>query len=137
MTSPRDVTIAAGRTTATFSVATVENRDDEPDETFTVTLSAQTGTTLPAGVTITGRTATGTIMGDDLAGDVHHVPLLVPTSDPLGRQSFARIVNRSDEDGAVRIDAFNDEGSAYGALTPSWRLPNGIIPGGRRPEEAR
>ena len=115
----RDVTIAAGRTSATFSVATVEDRDDEPDETFTVTLSARTGTTLPTGVTITGRTATGTIMDDDMAGAVHHVPLFLPASDPRGRRSFARIINHSDEDGAVRIDAFDDEGSPYGPLTLS------------------
>ena len=119
VTAARDVTIAAGRTAATFSVATVEDRDDEPDETFTVTLSARAGTTLPTGVTITGRTATGTIMDDGMAGAVHHVPLFLPASDPLGRQSFARIVNHSDEDGAVRIDAFDDGGSPYGALTLS------------------
>ena len=116
-TVARDVTIAAGRTSATFSVETVEDRDDEPDETFTVTLSARSGTTVPAGVTITRRTATGTIMDDDLAGAVHHVPLFLPASDPLGRQSFARIVNHEDEDATVRIDAFDDEGSAYPMLT--------------------
>ena len=119
VTAPRDVTIAAGRTTATFSVATVDDRDDEPDETFTVTLSARSGTTLPAGVTFTGRTATGTIMDDDVAGAVRHIPLFLPASDPLGRQSFARITNYSDEDGAVRVDAFDDEGSPYGPLTLS------------------
>ena len=119
VTAARGVTIAAGRTSATLSVATVEDGDDEPDETFTVTLSARAGTTLPAGVTITRRTATGTIMDDDMPGAVHHVPLFLPAFDPLGRQSFARIVNHSDEDGAVRIDAFDDEGSPYGTLTLS------------------
>ena len=119
VTVARDVTIAAGRTSATFSVATVEDRDDEPDETFTVTLSARSGTSLPARVTFTRRTATGTIMDDDVAGAVHHVPLFLPASDPLGRRSFARIINHSDEDGAVRIDAFDDEGSPYGPLTLS------------------
>ena len=58
-------------------------------------------------------------MDDDVAGAVHHVPLFLPASAPLGRQSFARIFNRSDEGGAVRIDAFDDEGSPYGALTLS------------------
>ena len=118
-TAARDVTIAAGRTSATFSVATVADRDDEPDETFTVTLSPRAGTTLPAGATISRRTATGTIMDDDLAGAVRHVPWFLPASDPLGRQSFARIINHSDEGGAVRIDAFDDEGSPYGPLTLS------------------
>ena len=112
-TTARDVSIAAGRTSATFSVATIQDSDDEPDETFTVTLAARTGTTLPAGVEITDGTATGTIMDDDMASVVHHVPLFAPASDSLGRQSFVRIVNHSDETGEVRIDTFDDEGSAY------------------------
>ena len=116
-TAVRDVTIAAGQTSATFSVATVHDNDDEPDETFTVTLSPRTGTALPAGVEVTDATATGTIMDNDTAGAVHHVPLFVSASDALGRESFARIVNHSDEDGEVRIDPFDDEGSAYGSLT--------------------
>ena len=111
----RDVSIAAGRTSATFSVATTQDSDDEPDETFTVTLAPRTGTTLPAGVSITDGTATGTIMDDDMAGAVHHVPFLASASDSLGRQSFVRIINYSDEAGEVRIDAFDDEGSTYGS----------------------
>ena len=116
-TSARDVSIAAGRTSTTVSVATVQDSDDEPDETFTVTLSARTGTTLPARVGIRDGTATGTIMDDDMAGGVHHIPLFAPASNPLGRQSFARIINHSNEDGEVRIDAFDDEGSAYDSLS--------------------
>ena len=116
-TAAQDVTIAAGRTSATFSVATIQDSDDEPDETFTVTLAARTGTTLPAGVEITDRTATGTIVDDDMASAVHHIPLFVSASDSPGRQSFARIINHSNERGEVRIDAFDDEGSAYGPLT--------------------
>ena len=114
-TAARDVSIAAGRTSATFSVATTQDNDDEPDETFTVTLAPRTGTALPAGVSITDGTATGTIMDDDMAGAVHHVPFLAPASDSLGRQSFVRIINYSDVAGEVRIDAFDDEGSAYGS----------------------
>ena len=114
-TAARDVSIAARRTSATFSVATTQDSNDEPDETFTVTLAPRTGTTLPAGVSITHGTATGTIMDDDMAGAVHHVPFLASASDSLGRQSFVRIINYSDEAGEVRIDAFDDEGSAYGS----------------------
>ena len=114
-TLARDVSIDAGRTSATFSVATTQDNDDEPDETFTVTLAPRTGTTLPAGVSITHGTATGTIMDDDMAGAVHHVPFLASASNSLGRQSFVRIINYSDEAGEVRIDAFDDEGLPYGS----------------------
>ena len=59
------VTIAAGASTATFQVATTDDRIDEDDETFTVTLGD-----LPVGVSfaIDGKTATGTIHDDDTAG---------------------------------------------------------------------
>ena len=84
----RDVSIAAGRTSATFAVATIQDSDDEPDETFTVTLAPRTGTTLPARVGITDGTATGTIMDDDVAGAIHHIPLFASASDSLGRQGL-------------------------------------------------
>ena len=60
------VTISAGASTATFQVATTDDRIDEGDETFTVTLSDD----LPVGVSfaIGGKTATGTIRDDDTAG---------------------------------------------------------------------
>ena len=114
------VSIAAGQASATFSVATTQDADVEADETFTVTLSARPGTALPSGVRIADATATGTIVDDDGVAPVsavHHLPLFVPTSDAFGRQSFARIVNESDEAGEVRIDAFDDEGTQYGPLT--------------------
>ena len=56
------LTIAAGRTTATFQVSTTEDMLTEPDETFTVTISS---TTLPRGVALGLATATGTIVDDD------------------------------------------------------------------------
>ena len=115
-TTPRNVRIAAGSTSATFSVATIQDRDDEPDETFTVSLSAKAGTTLPAGVSITDGSATGTIIDEDSASAEHHVPLFATASDALGRQSFARIINYADEADEVYIDAFDDEGTDYGPL---------------------
>ena len=45
-----------------------------------------------------------------------NIPLFTPASDSLGRQSFVRIINHSNESGAVRIDAFDDEGTRYGPL---------------------
>ena len=50
---------------------------------------------------------------------VHRVPLFPPASDPHGRQGFARVVNRSDAAGEVRIEAFDDTRWSYGALTLS------------------
>ena len=51
------------------------------------------------------------------SGRVHTVPLFPSASDPLGRQGFVRIVNRSDVAGEVRIVAHDDTGLAYDALT--------------------
>ena len=56
------LTFAAGDTTESFTVATLEDSVDEVDETFTVTLSNASGATLP-----TDATATGTITDDDQA----------------------------------------------------------------------
>lgn len=53
------VTFAAGLTNATFTVPVRGNTVNEPDETFTVTLS------LPNGVTLGRSAATGTILNDD------------------------------------------------------------------------
>ena len=55
-------------------------------------------------------------LGEDGATTTHDVPLFPSTTDPR-RQGFARIVNRSDEAGTVRIDAFDDTGERYGPLT--------------------
>ncbi len=58
------VTIAAGATSATLSVPTIEDAVAEEDETFEVTIAADS---LPAGVTLGTSTATGTIENDDSA----------------------------------------------------------------------
>ena len=41
------------------------------------------------------------------------VPLFPSASDALGRQGFARVVNRSDEAGEIRIEAYDDSDFAY------------------------
>ena len=61
------LTIDAGDTTGTLSVATSQDDFAESTETFTVTI---TGTTLPSGVTLGTATATGTITDDDTRGVV-------------------------------------------------------------------
>ena len=47
----------------------------------------------------------------------HVVPLFPSASDPLGREGFVRVVNRSDEPGTVSIEAFDDSDLAYPTLT--------------------
>ena len=51
--------------------------------------------------------------GDD---GVHHVALFPAAGGATGRQGFARVINRSDESGIVRIEAFDDAGVSYGPL---------------------
>ena len=62
----QDLTLAAGATSASFTVSTAEDAIDEANETFTVTLSGAS----PAAVTISDATATGTITDDDDAPTV-------------------------------------------------------------------
>ncbi len=57
------VTITAGSTASRIDVQTTQDTSAESDETFKVTI---TGTTLPAGVTISTATAVGTITDDDV-----------------------------------------------------------------------
>ena len=52
----------------------------------------------------------------DEDGD-HAVPLFPAASDPLGRQGFVRVVNRSDESGTVSIEAYDDSDLAYPTVT--------------------
>ena len=51
--------------------------------------------------------------------EVHVVPLFPSASDPLGRQGFVRVVNRSTEAGTVQIAATDDSALAYGDVTLS------------------
>ena len=51
------------------------------------------------------------------SGGVHRVPLFPPASDAFGRQGFARVVNRSDVAGEVRIEAFDGTEWSYEAVT--------------------
>ena len=57
------------------------------------------------------------------AGGAHSVPLFLSASDPLERQGFLRVVNRSDSEATVRIEAFDElfDGleSPYGPVTLS------------------
>ena len=57
--------------------------------------------------------ADATTKGDDGA---YAVPLFPSAADPLGRQGFVRVINRSATDGAVRIRAYDDAGRSYEPL---------------------
>ncbi len=50
------------------------------------------------------------------AGGTHHVALFPAASDPLGRQGFVRVVNRSDAAGTVGVAAFDEAGVEHGPL---------------------
>ena len=47
----------------------------------------------------------------------HRIGLFPSAADALGRQGFARIINRSDSDGEVDIVAWDDAGTSYGPVT--------------------
>ena len=53
---------------------------------------------------------------DDAGVAAHGVALFPSASDALGRQGFVRVVNRSGEVGAVRIDAWDKTGTPYGPV---------------------
>ena len=96
------LTFAPGETEKIISVQTREDETDEPDETFTVTLSN------PNGATLQGGSATGTITDDD-------VPSLSITDATAVEGEKARF--------AVRLDAAGEQtvrvsyGTAGGTAT--------------------
>ncbi len=57
-------------------------------------------------------------------GTTHHIPYFPSAADPTGRKGFARVINRGDNDAAVRIHAYDDSGPGYAdALT----VPGGAV----------
>ena len=54
-----------------------------------------------------------------LAQHQHALPLVLPADDPLHRQGFVRIVNRSGEAGTVTIHAIDDDGQRFGPVSLS------------------
>ena len=86
---------------------------DEPIEVLN-TLSTPTGhlTNL--------STVPGSVGSDDGgATTAHRIGLFPSAADALGRQGFARVINHSESDGEVAIDAYDDDGEHYGPLTLS------------------
>ena len=78
----RTLTFGAGETSATLTIATTEDTAAEDDETFTVTLAS------PSSNAALGarRTATGTIVDDDLSADatLRALVLTDPHGNPIG-----------------------------------------------------
>ncbi|MCY4513629.1 MAG: leucine-rich repeat domain-containing protein, partial [Candidatus Tectomicrobia bacterium] len=62
---------------------------------------------------LTNLSADGIVKRD---GGEHVVPLFPAANDPLGRQGFVRVINRSRSDGVVRIRAHDDAGRLHEAL---------------------
>ena len=90
-TASRDAVLTIrgiSRGVTTITVTAADRRDERASQTFTVTV---TGPAL--------------------------VPLFPSASDPLGRQGFVRVVNRSAEAGEVSITAHDDSKTVYDALT--------------------
>ena len=70
--------------------------------------------------TPTGHLANlSTLAAEADAGRTHAVPLFLSASDPLERQGFLRVVNRSNAAGTVRIEALDGSDIAYDPVTLS------------------
>ena len=125
-TKTGEVTVAIGSTTAKFTVPVEDDTTDEPDQTFTVTLSgASTNAQLAA-----DPTATGTIEDDDdpptlTVADLDHDedgPISVSVTVSLSEVSEKRVrfqLRQVDRTGDTASDADWSPGpSAFQALSP-------------------
>ena len=71
----------------------------------------------PAGESPELALAVGQLQSVASTGSTHTIPFFPSASDPLRRQGFARIVNRSGTSGTLTIDAFDDSGRNHGPVT--------------------
>ena len=97
-------------TAQTVTISAVEDHDGD-DGTATFTHTASSADARYDGVELAAVTATE---GDD--DFVHGIPLFPLSSSP-NWEGFARIINRSDETGEVRIEGTDDTGASYGPVT--------------------
>ena len=145
------VAFAAGATSAEVRLAVQGDTTFEPDETFTVTLSAPTG-----GVTLTRATATGTITNDDAAppappanvfiNEIHYDNVGTDTGEAIEIAGTAGVnlsgytlvfYNGSNTPAAAPVydtlalsGVIDDEGNGYGALNfPRLGIQNGVADG--------
>ena len=106
------VAVDPGESALWLEVVTRRDAEAEGDEAFTVTLSVAPGS---APARVVRHEARGTIL--DGPPPEAQVPLLLPASDPAGRQGFVRIINHSDAAGEVAVEAFDDAGRSAGTVT--------------------
>ena len=62
----------------------------------------------------------------------HRIGLFPSAGDALGRQGFARVINHSDSDGEVVIDAWDDDGGTQRDINRFWNWYNTVQHGFRR-----
>ena len=55
--------------------------------------------------------------GSSVDTGVYSIPFLPGSGNEFGRDGLVRVINHADRAGEVRIDAFDDDGTAYGPLT--------------------
>ena len=101
----RTLTIAAGATRATLTIATTEDTEDENDETFTVTLASSSANAVLG----TAKTATGTIVDDDAPVEASSDATLVGLEVHVSIQEI--------DSSLTLTPAFDSETSRYTART--------------------
>ncbi len=102
------LTFAAGETTKTIPVPTIDDDEQESEEHFTVTLSR------PEGATLDDSSGQGTVTDDDHDDDDDMTPRLyiVDASADEGDAVRFRVVLTGDSDRAVTVDFETDDGTA-------------------------
>ena len=121
-TKTQELTLAAGATSATFTVSTAEDAIDEANETFTVTLTGAT----PAAVTIADATATGTITDDDERGiTISETTVTVRESDDgdttntrEDRATYTVVLDSEPTGGTVTINLASED-EAIATVSPA------------------
>ena len=95
--------VARGVTSVTLTAA--DRRDERASQSFTVTVRCPNDASLPC------PTAQVPVLGPTL------MPFFPSASDPLGRQGFLRVINRSEGTAQVFVEAIDDRGSSAGTVS--------------------
>ena len=94
--------VARGVTSVTLTAA--DRRDERASQSFNVTVRCPNDASLPC------PTAQVPVLGPTL------MPFFPSASDPLGRQGFLRVINRSEGTAQVFVEAIDDRGSSAGTV---------------------
>ena len=94
-----------------------------------VGLCSSGGVAAEVPVTVRGETGGGEVPAPEELADARNgtasaaesltVPYFPASGNAFEREGFVRLINHSDRAGEVRVDAFDDDGSAHGPLTVS------------------